>query len=840
MNFPKIAVVDIEATGPNYLEGDRMIQIAAVIIQEGKIIETHEMLLNPKREVPDRIVQLTHLDPKEIALSQTFDEVAEFWKNVLSDTILVAHHLAFDYGILKHAFEAVGLTCEFKYLIDTLELSKILFPEATGYNLSQLSQDLSIELTHAHHAKYDTMATVELLNALSNQVKKLNSTTQKNLQRMGRYLNYDNDYFFKYPQYFCVEGLLNKAVCTPKEVNHDIKTEQSVAQWTLAQITQNSKLIIQATPPFLLQKVMPVIYQANKVPTIYVVSSNIQQLTQANAIIYRKQSDFINPSALKWLINHANLEKMNSSEISQLMMGSVWLELTQTGLYEQLNSEHRLSEVINRYFPVHIKKRKNKFYDIYLQSLSEATQLYVTIEQFKFFMYDTIIQKYIPSFRRLVIEDLQHWLQNQLFDHKIQWNMSQLFITFQQSFELFAQWRNQNVSLLSGMDYRFSKKMMRCVSLFKAILSQFETIIQQQNDILKSNDTQYAQLLDVSDQRECLNLLQQLGSLIEELIAYLETNLIFNQNFYKLCQQLKTQYEQLKIMYDKELLWIVTCQCASGHIYDFSLIISQPVFSKQVKQWLASFKEQLFINCGLQNTLNAQLLYPELMTMDYQIKSLPEFDYPKLSIKIPFDFLSEVHVMEHDNLKVLSKSQKHAIISQIDFIDFSLNQLEDKLLILAPNKSAVEYTYRILSRRDISKNYSIHAEGITSGINKVMRQFEQTGKQVGIVSYYQYMNNYFGKTMQNMTVVIQSLPFKSFRNLEAQVMKQSHQWSNSQLFDEYLLDVMQQDFSNLIYKLYSEQSCEVFYLFDERLYTRYYSAKLRENLEKWLNLIICD
>lgn len=59
MAINKVAVVDIETTGPHYEEGDRIIQIGAIIIENGQITARHSMLLNPEIQIPDQIIQLT-------------------------------------------------------------------------------------------------------------------------------------------------------------------------------------------------------------------------------------------------------------------------------------------------------------------------------------------------------------------------------------------------------------------------------------------------------------------------------------------------------------------------------------------------------------------------------------------------------------------------------------------------------------------------------------------------------------------------------------------------------------------------------------------------------------
>jgi DNA polymerase III, epsilon subunit and related 3''-5'' exonucleases len=91
------SVVDLETTGTNYKNGDRIIQIGCVLFCDGKIVNRFESLINPQANVPLAIEQLTGISNHDVKRAPLFDDVAATVFSLLSDTTFVAHNVNFDF-----------------------------------------------------------------------------------------------------------------------------------------------------------------------------------------------------------------------------------------------------------------------------------------------------------------------------------------------------------------------------------------------------------------------------------------------------------------------------------------------------------------------------------------------------------------------------------------------------------------------------------------------------------------------------------------------------------------------------------------------------------------------
>ena len=163
MESPKYAIVDIETTGHSHTSGDRIIQIAIVIMQDWEIQKTYTKFIQPGKPIPSFIQDLTNITDLDVQDAQPFEMHADYIYELLSDCIFVAHNTDFDLSFLQAEFRRVGLPKWNGKKIDTVELSKILFPMALSYKLGDLALDLNIPLTRAHRADEDAFATAILL-----------------------------------------------------------------------------------------------------------------------------------------------------------------------------------------------------------------------------------------------------------------------------------------------------------------------------------------------------------------------------------------------------------------------------------------------------------------------------------------------------------------------------------------------------------------------------------------------------------------------------------------------------------------------------------------------------
>lgn len=152
--------IDIETTGLNP-KTDRIIEVGAVRVYDGKICEIKNWLINPRCELSDFIKDLTKIDEAMLEdapyIEETLPEVIEFCK----DDVLLGHNIMMDFSFLKRNAVNRKFTFE-KYGIDTLKLARVIFADMEKKNLGFLCDKLGIAAENKHRAADDALATVEL------------------------------------------------------------------------------------------------------------------------------------------------------------------------------------------------------------------------------------------------------------------------------------------------------------------------------------------------------------------------------------------------------------------------------------------------------------------------------------------------------------------------------------------------------------------------------------------------------------------------------------------------------------------------------------------------------
>ncbi|MDI7741699.1 PolC-type DNA polymerase III [Lysinibacillus fusiformis] len=163
-------VFDVETTGLSTAY-DTIIELAAVKIKEGKVIEKFERFANPHKPLTAKIIELTHITDDMLQNAPEVDQVVTEFKEFIGDSIVVAHNASFDMGFLYTAYEKAGIQGVIHPVIDTLELSRFLNPTLKSHRLNTLCKRYGIELTQHHRAIYDTEATGELMLHLLKDAK---------------------------------------------------------------------------------------------------------------------------------------------------------------------------------------------------------------------------------------------------------------------------------------------------------------------------------------------------------------------------------------------------------------------------------------------------------------------------------------------------------------------------------------------------------------------------------------------------------------------------------------------------------------------------------------------
>ncbi|TDT45454.1 DNA polymerase-3 subunit epsilon [Maribacter spongiicola] len=158
------AILDIETTGGKFNE-EGITEIAIHKFDGQKVVDKFISLVNPEKEIQPFVVKLTGINSKMLRTAPKFYEVAKRIIEITEDTIIVAHNAQFDYRILRTEFRRLGYNFERKTLC-TVDLSKLLLPDAESYSLGKLVRSLGIPVSDRHRANGDALATIKLFKLL--------------------------------------------------------------------------------------------------------------------------------------------------------------------------------------------------------------------------------------------------------------------------------------------------------------------------------------------------------------------------------------------------------------------------------------------------------------------------------------------------------------------------------------------------------------------------------------------------------------------------------------------------------------------------------------------------
>jgi ATP-dependent DNA helicase DinG len=187
----KFVVIDLETTGNIPKKGDKIIQFAAVIIQNGKITKQFSSLINPQKSIPVFIEELTGINDEMVKDAPLFSEIASEVMDLLEDAYFVAHNVLFDLSFLQEELIQAGFEGFFGSVLDTVEMARILYPTADGYKLSDLAEKENLSHDRPHQADSDAQVTAELLLILLEKFTMLPKKTLKLLANLSGGLKSD-------------------------------------------------------------------------------------------------------------------------------------------------------------------------------------------------------------------------------------------------------------------------------------------------------------------------------------------------------------------------------------------------------------------------------------------------------------------------------------------------------------------------------------------------------------------------------------------------------------------------------------------------------------------------
>ena len=154
-------VFDIETTGLSK-DRDNIIEIGAVKVEKGAVLARFSTFVQPNMRIPEKITQLTGITDSMVENAPAIEAVLPDFLDFAGDAVLVAHNAAFDMGFVTAAAKKWGKSLS-NTVLDTVELSRTLFPELPNHKLKTVAKHCGATLKNHHRAVDDAEATAEIL-----------------------------------------------------------------------------------------------------------------------------------------------------------------------------------------------------------------------------------------------------------------------------------------------------------------------------------------------------------------------------------------------------------------------------------------------------------------------------------------------------------------------------------------------------------------------------------------------------------------------------------------------------------------------------------------------------
>ena len=153
-------VFDIETTGFD-INFNEIIEIGAVKIQNGMIMDTFSEFVKPKKPIPDYIAELTEISNDTVFNALDIENVLPKFKEFIEGTILVAHNAPFDTEFIYENMRNLGIFEHVYPCIDTIQIARCLYAEQglKRFNLGACAKFLKVELEQQHRAIHDAKTT---------------------------------------------------------------------------------------------------------------------------------------------------------------------------------------------------------------------------------------------------------------------------------------------------------------------------------------------------------------------------------------------------------------------------------------------------------------------------------------------------------------------------------------------------------------------------------------------------------------------------------------------------------------------------------------------------------
>jgi DNA polymerase-3 subunit epsilon len=173
-----VAVIDFETTGMSPAQGDRATEVAIVLVENGRVVDRFQSLMNAGLRIPAFITQLTGISNAMVAAAPDAARVMADASRFVGNAPMVAHNAAFDRKFWVGELARLGLPAAQPFAC-TLLVSRRLYPQAPNHKLGTLVDYHHLPRTgDAHRALADAEMAAALLGQIQRDLRTRHGLSQ--------------------------------------------------------------------------------------------------------------------------------------------------------------------------------------------------------------------------------------------------------------------------------------------------------------------------------------------------------------------------------------------------------------------------------------------------------------------------------------------------------------------------------------------------------------------------------------------------------------------------------------------------------------------------------------
>lgn len=179
-------VFDLETTGFNAGGGDSIIEIGAVKLKNGEIVDKFDRLIKPPKPISERIINVTSITNEMVKDCPNEEEAIKEFIEWTGDLPMVAHNAKFDTSFIEMCYKKYNLGEYVNPVIDTLALSRVIDQDQTRHGLSAITKRYNVEFDEESHHRgdYDALATGLVFYKMLKKLESINILKISDLDKL--------------------------------------------------------------------------------------------------------------------------------------------------------------------------------------------------------------------------------------------------------------------------------------------------------------------------------------------------------------------------------------------------------------------------------------------------------------------------------------------------------------------------------------------------------------------------------------------------------------------------------------------------------------------------------